>query len=441
MDFAQLCWKIERQKQILFEYDKQGKATTKQEKQKQGLKRMNRRDFLQRSGAAAGMGVLGLTGCAPRKPVTASATPGIPPLPVYDAVPQLVPIRAHEDRIFRITVCLRPFRAAGPRIEVEKVGDKVVVHNYGHGGSGWSLSWGSAMVAVEKALADGDKDVAVIGCGALGLTSAITLQRAGARVTIYAKERPPDVRSARATGSWTPDSRVATNKGAAPGFGDLWERMARRSFSMYQSYLGMPGAPIEWVDRYALSGLDNAPQQQPGPEHAPMDFAQYADRIADITQGWQALPQGSHPFPAKQVRRSSSMTFNVADYSRQLMNDFYIAGGRIETAEFHTPNDVTKLPQRVIVNCTGYGARALWGDESVIPVRGQIAWLIPQAGVDYGLYFNQLNILGRRDGIVVQASPQGEASGWNDTNEQPDRAEAVAAVQQLAALMGGWRRS
>ena len=34
--------------------------------------------------------------------------------------------------------------------------------------------------------------VAVIGCGALGLTSAILLQQAGARVTIYAKERPPE---------------------------------------------------------------------------------------------------------------------------------------------------------------------------------------------------------------------------------------------------------
>jgi D-amino-acid oxidase len=159
---------------------------------------MNRRDFL---GSVA---IAGLSGCAPK--VKRAATP--PGLSPYNVLPTLMPIRAQIDRIFRVTVCLRPFRAAGPRLDVERVGDKTVVHNYGHGGSGWSLSWGSSTVAVEKAMAAGERDVAVIGCGALGLTSAILLQRSGAKVTIYAKERPPEVRSARATGSWTPDSRI-----------------------------------------------------------------------------------------------------------------------------------------------------------------------------------------------------------------------------------------
>jgi len=44
---------------------------------------------------------------------------------------------------------------------------------------------------VEKALASGERDIAVVGCGALGLTSATLLQQAGARVTIYAKRAPP----------------------------------------------------------------------------------------------------------------------------------------------------------------------------------------------------------------------------------------------------------
>src|SRR5215831_19396517 len=94
--------------------------------------------------------------------------------------PVLVPIRAETDRIFDIAVCLRPFRAAGPRLDVERIGDIQVVHNYGHGGSGWSLSWGSSAVAVGKAMASSPREVAVIGCGAVGLTSAILAQRAGA---------------------------------------------------------------------------------------------------------------------------------------------------------------------------------------------------------------------------------------------------------------------
>src|SRR5450631_1939454 len=166
---------------------------------------------------------------------------------------QLAPLRAASDRITQITVCTRPFRAQGPRLDVERIGQKTIVHNYGHGGSGWSLSWGSSSIAVEKAMATGERNIAVIGCGALGLTSATLLQRAGAKVTIYAKERPPDVRSARATGSWTPDSRIALTNAVAPDFPALWEKMCRTSFHMYESYLGMAGNPVEWLDRYVLS--------------------------------------------------------------------------------------------------------------------------------------------------------------------------------------------
>ncbi len=71
----------------------------------------------------------------------------------------------------------------------------------------------------------------------------------------------------------------------------------------------------------------------------------------------------------------------------------------------------------------------------MIPVRGQIRWLIPQPEVRYGLYFGSINVSSRRDGIVVQTNLKGEASGWNDDNEQPDRAEAEEGVRQLAAIM------
>ncbi len=394
---------------------------------------MDRRFFLQGSGALAGLSAFGLTGCAKR--VAAPQAASAPALPFYDAVGPIIPIRAHMDRIFRITVCLRPFRAAGPRMDVERVGDKVVVHNYGHGGSGWSLSWGSADVVVKKALeaANGTRDVAVVGCGALGLTAAIMAQRAGLRVTIYAKERPPFVRSARATGSWTPDSRIALTTAAAPAFAAQWESMARTSFAMYQSYLGMPGTPIEWTDRYFLSDGEEEQRGQARQTES-HEFARYRERIADITPRSQEIPASMHPFPTKYVWRNTSLTFNIADYSRQLMNDFMIAEGTIETREFHSPQEVAALPQRVIINCTGYGARQLWSDESIVPVRGQIAWLIPQEGVNYGLNYKDLNVLARRDGIVIQPNPQGEETGWNDTNEEPDRAGAEAGVKTLQEL-------
>lgn len=403
---------------------------------------MNRRMFLQQSGLLAGMGVAGLAGCERRPQPPGS---GATALPFYDAVPPIVPIRAHPDRIFRTTVCLRPFRAAGPRMDVEHVGNRIVVHNYGHGGSGWSLSWGAADVAVTKAreALQGGRDVAVIGCGALGLTAAITAQRAGLRATIYTKERPPDVRSARATGVWSPDSRIALASSASPDFGAQWEAMARTSFAMYQSYLGMPGTPIEWTDRYFLSDDDpsggnesgGGSAQGEGQAGAPKrDFAHYESRLDDITPDLEALPAGSHPFPTKYASRTSSMTFNVADYARQLMNDFLVAGGVIETREFHSPQEVASVPKKVIINCPGYGGRQLWADESIIPVRGQIAWLIPQEGAHYGVIYKDLNVVARRDGIVVQPIPGGDDFGFGDDDETPDQAAAVAGVLQLKEL-------
>ena len=70
-----------------------------------------------------------------------------------------------------------------------------------------------------------------------------------------------------------------------------------------------------------------------------------------------------------------------------------------------------------------------------MPVRGQIAWLIPQEGVTYGLNYKGLNVLARRDGIVIQpAGDRGEEEGWNDTNEEPNRADAEAGVKTLQEL-------
>jgi len=94
----------------------------------------------------------------------------------------------------------------------------------------------------------------------------------------------------------------------------------------------------------------------------------------------------------------------------------------------------------VLLHSTGYAARALFGDNSLTPVRGQIGWLIPQPDVNYGLVFDNLNVLGRRDGIVVQLSEKGEASGWNETDESPDRREAEEGVRQLRALYDRMRQ-
>ncbi|WP_269714672.1 FAD-dependent oxidoreductase [Caulobacter sp. NIBR2454] len=344
--------------------------------------------------------------------------------------PSLAPIRARPESIFNITVCSRPFRAAGPRFDTETVGDKLVVHNYGHGGSGWSLSWGSAQIVVAKALAGGERDIAVIGCGALGLAAALTAQRAGARVTIYAKERMPEVRSARATGVWSPDSRVALASQAPAGFDMLWEQMARVSWKTYARYLGLAGDPVAWTDRYILSDAPFGSTSRPDP----IGFAHYERRVPDLTPRAETLAAGAHPFPVAHVRRAPTLMFNVSELGHTLMSDFLLAGGKIETLELHSPAELSALKQKVVINCTGYGARALWKDESVVPVRGQITWLPAQPEVDYGVFYKDVSVLSRRDGIIVQSVGPDESWGYGIDAEQPDRAEAEASVRTIAEL-------
>ena len=382
---------------------------------------MQRRHLLQRSGALLASASAGSFAVADGLPSDFASTA------------PLARIRATPDRLIDISVCTRPFRPQGPRIEAEQRHGKTLVHNYGHGGSGWSLSWGSARMAVALAMTTREKHLAVVGCGAIGLTSARVAQRAGLRVRIYCKERPPEVRSSAAAGVWSPDSRVCTSEHATPAFAQRWEAMARSSFKTYQSLLGLPGEPVQWHDGYALSDLAfDQPVASAIGSQEPV-YPDLEDRLLpDLRPRSVAVADGEHPFRVAHVRRYTQLVFNIASYSRLLLEDFFREGGEIEQREFTHPRQLAGLRERTIIHATGYGARALFGDETLVPVRGQTARLVPQPEVDYGLQWrgHNLFVVPRRDGILVQA--QGEHD-WNNEDVQVDRALSEAAVHRLAA--------
>jgi hypothetical protein len=101
------------------------------------------------------------------------------------------PVFVSRERVIRTDVGLRPFRPSGFLVRAELLGDKLLVHNYGHGGAGVTLSWGTAHLALEEVTKSGRKGpAAVLGCGAVGLAAARLLQSRGFEVTIYAKESP-----------------------------------------------------------------------------------------------------------------------------------------------------------------------------------------------------------------------------------------------------------
>ena len=87
-------------------------------------------------------------------------------------------VRVSRSRIIRSIAGLRPFRPSGFVVNAERMNDKVIIHNYGHGGGGITLSWGTSHLAMELANETEYKRCAILGCGAAGLSAARLMQTA-----------------------------------------------------------------------------------------------------------------------------------------------------------------------------------------------------------------------------------------------------------------------
>lgn len=342
----------------------------------------NRRSFL-KSALATGAYLAAAGGPAAR---LSFAADGLAFAADGESARRLPPLNVARERIIRTVVGLRPYRAEGFVLAPERLGEKVVVHNYGHGGAGVTLSWGVATLAAEQARNLEDRSVAVLGCGVIGLSTARVLQRRGKTVTIYAREMPPETTSNLAGALWYPTSVYDTQKISAD-FNERFRLACRLSNREFQTYVG-PDYGVRWIETYTLRTEAEPAGHEPagGAELYPAT-RYYAD--ARRTFGF--------PF----VRLFSTMLIEPHTYLRALMRDFHTAGGRIVVRELKSREDVAALSERVVFNCTGLGAKALFGDQQLTPVRGQIEMLPPQAELDYCYLANSLYMFPRRDGIVL----------------------------------------
>lgn len=300
---------------------------------------------------------------------------------------RLPPVLVSEDRIIRVDVGLRPYRASGFRLEREALGDKVLVHNYGHGGGGITLSWGAAKMAVDLGYDSSKPDVAVLGCGAVGLATARLLQERGANVRIYAKELPPNTTSNIAGAQWWPSSTF-TEATATPEIRQRQFEAARFSFRRYQSLVG-DAYGVSWEINYSLSNSPNStyPAAPDDPMHA-------------LVVNLRSLAPDEHNFPSPFVRQFDTMMIETPLYLRRMELDVRQVGGEIYVREFADISQVRALQERTIFNCTGLGAGQLFGDTEIEPVRGQLVILLPQPEIDYNV-IGRGYMFGRRDGIVL----------------------------------------
>ena len=379
---------------------------------------MDRRTAIKTGGMAA-IG-LGVSACASRHPTRLTTTPLRVNLP---------PVDIAWDRIIRTTVGLRPHRPSGFVVKVAKLDNKTIVHNYGHGGAGMSLSWGTGSLAADLAMDHGDRRAAVIGAGVAGLTAARQLQRRGFTVTMYAMAVPPDTTSNMSLAGFTPMSGLIDRDKHTPDWDAQFLRAADIAYRQLQLLVGASYG-VSWVDQYSPN--DNDPSPNPNAPVLP---------TANLLVGQVILQPGTHPFPQKYAAKRPTLRIEPSIYLDALMRDFMMFGGRLVIRKFDTPSDLMSIDEGLIVNCTGLGSRTLFGDEELIPLKGQLTVLMPQPEIHYSTNGGARNtnnspgsggfvhMMPRADGIVLGGTSQ--RGIWT---LEPDEDERKRVVDTHIAL-------
>ena len=160
----------------------------------------------------------------------------------------LVPVNVDESLLIRTVAGLRPYRREGFVVRREQLGDKALVHNYGHGGSGITMSWGTSKLATELGLAGHSGPVAVLGSGIVGLSTARLVQEAGFPVTVYAAALPPDTTSNVAGGQFHPFGLFREDS-VTPEFMAQFRRALDYSWRRFQIMVG-DDYGIRWLPTY-----------------------------------------------------------------------------------------------------------------------------------------------------------------------------------------------
>jgi len=318
------------------------------------------------------------------------------------------PVNVSADRVIRTVAGLRPYRRSGFVVRRDALGDQALVHNYGHGGAGITLSWGTSRLAVDLGLPGHRGAVAVIGCGVMGLSTARLAQDAGFAVTIYTDDLPPETTSNIAGGQWHPYGHFDRDM-VTPEWRAQFLSAADYAWRRFQLMVGDEYG-IRWLPTYNLGGTERQLLPTFPPEN-------------------HELARAEHPFPIDRAARFMTLYVETGRYLRQLIRDFRIAGGTIARRKFESPAEVTELPETLVFNCTGLGAHHLFDDQGMTPARGQLAILLPQPEIGYAYTGRFGYMFPRPDGIVLGGTF--ETGEWDATPQAKDIADIIAGHRRL----------
>lgn len=188
-------------------------------------------------------------------------------------------------------------------------------------------------------------DVAVIGAGVVGLSTAVLLREAGFDARVLAAAPPPQTTSAVAAAIWYPYK--ASPEDRIIGWG-------KHAFDVFEDLSYDPETGVLMRDGVELH-----------PAPAPEPF--WASAVPGVRRCKpEELPPGR--------RDGHAFTVPVIEmpmYLHYLVRRLEASGGSIERREVSSVENVAR-EARAVVNCSGLGARELVGDKSMNPIRGQI---------------------------------------------------------------------
>ena len=279
-------------------------------------------------------------------------------------------------RIIENIARARPHRDGGVKLErVSPVGSgttkKFLIHNYGHGGGGITLSWGCASVVgdhVAKIIEEQRGTawrprVAVIGSGVIGLTVASELKRRNPQLAITIYDKDLDYKKScswAAGGQFEPSGIWREHK--TPEAERALKTYLVRSQDRLTAFRTNGQAAVHGISRrdnftlvWGSDGLDKC-----------------------VDLGIIACPQrGRLPFSRL---RDDGLLYKTWLINPRIMLPKLIADlARVDVERkqksFTNGDDVYALPETIIVNCTGLGAGRLFSDPNVHPIKGQIVIL------------------------------------------------------------------
>jgi len=336
-------------------------------------------------------------------------------------------------------VGVRPHRAGGVRLELDdeliasRHGSKFLIHNYGHGGAGITLSFGCAAVVADhvRALKRDMRrpSVAVLGCGVVGLTVAAELRRRWPklRVTVYAKDL--DIRKTT--------SFVAAGQFEPSGICDEYETEDEKK--VLADYLRRSrdrivelGTSSRW-HRYGI-----ALRRDYTLDHWNRAYDEYTPQ--DVVPAYRS---GALPFDKLNAigREYRTWLINPTILLPRLVTELKASAVRFRQRQFAGKDDFAELKENIIVNCTGYGARTLMNDEDVIPKRGHLVMLRRTQPRQFYFFSggcgNRRNmyVFCRHHDIVVGGTVQtgNDAQGINEA----DRARFERILENARAMFDG----